>query len=158
CGLTAWYGVGTALTAALERHGRDALAEMARDWPFFAALIDDVEMVLAKSDMAIFERYSLLAASLPQGDLHARLHPGIAAEFARTRDAVLAIKNGTELLTGDHRLRQSIRLRNPYVDPISLLQVYLLGRWRAAGSQDDARLHALIATVNGIAAGIQNTG
>ncbi|HSM11542.1 MAG TPA: phosphoenolpyruvate carboxylase, partial [Lysobacter sp.] len=158
CGLTAWYGVGTALAQALDRHGRDGLAEMARDWPYFAALVDDVEMVLAKSDPAIFERYSLLAAALPQGDLHARLHPGIAAEFARTRDAVLAIKDESELLAGDPRLRQSIRLRNPYVDPISLLQVDLLARWRADGSPDDARLQALIATVNGIAAGIQNTG
>ncbi|MDQ3270378.1 MAG: phosphoenolpyruvate carboxylase [Pseudomonadota bacterium] len=158
CGLTAWYGVGTALSDALERHGRDALAEMARDWPFFAALVDDVEMVLATSDMAIFERYSRLASELPDGDLHARLHPGIVAEFRRTRDAVLAIKDEKGLLASDPRLRQSIRLRNPYVDPISLLQVDLLGRWRAAGSPEDARLHALIATVNGIAAGIQNTG
>jgi phosphoenolpyruvate carboxylase len=152
-GLTAWYGVGTALQAALQRHGRDALAEMARDWPFFNTLVDDVEMVLAKSDLGIFERYSLLA-----GDLHARFHPGIAAEFARTRDAVFAIKGSRELLADDPRLRLSIRLRNPYVDPISLLQVDLLARWRAGGGEDEAMLQALVATVNGIAAGIQNTG
>ncbi|MDQ3287847.1 MAG: phosphoenolpyruvate carboxylase [Pseudomonadota bacterium] len=158
CGLTAWYGVGTALSAALEQHGREALAEMARDWPFFAALVDDVEMVLATSDMAIFERYSRLATELPQGDLHARLHPQIAAEFQRTREAVLAIKDEASLLAKEPRLRQAIRLRNPYVDPISVLQVDLLGRWRGAGCPEDARLHALIATVNGIAAGIQNTG
>jgi len=158
CGLTAWHGVGTALQRALDRHGRDALAAMARDWPFFGTLVDDVEMVLAKSDMAIFERYSRLATALPEGDLHARLHPGIAAEFARTRDAVLAIKGETVLLAGDLRLRQSIRLRNPYVDPISLLQVDLLARWREQGSPDGALQQALVATVNGIAAGIQNTG
>ncbi|WP_428995246.1 phosphoenolpyruvate carboxylase [Lysobacter enzymogenes] len=157
-GLTAWYGVGTGLARALDAHGREALAEMARDWPFFGTLIDDLEMVLAKSDPAIFERYSLLASELPEGDLHARFHPGIAAEFERTRDAVLAIKGSDELLRGDHRLRQSIRLRNPYVDPISLLQVDLLARWRAAGRPDDALLQALVATVNGIAAGVQNTG
>ncbi len=157
-GLTAWYGVGTALERALARHGRDELAAMARDWPFFNTMIDDVEMVLAKSDPAIFERYSQLAAHLPQGDLHAQFHPRIAAEFARTLKAVLAIKDETELLTHDRRLRQSIRLRNPYVDPISLLQVDLLARWRVAGCGDDALLQALVATVNGIAAGIQNTG
>ena len=157
-GLTAWYGVGGALERALAEHGRDTLAEMARDWPFFTSLIDDLEMVLAKSDPAIFERYSLLAAGLPEGDLHARFHPGIAAEFQRTREAVLAIKGSRELLVGDHRLRQSIRLRNPYVDPISLLQVDLLARWRAAGRPDDALQQALVATVNGIAAGVQNTG
>ena len=158
CGLTAWYGVGTALATARGRHGDAVLAEMARDWPFFATLVDDVEMVLAKSDPAIFERYSRLASALPQGDLHARLHPLIAGEFDRTRDAILAIKGQAGLLENDARLRQSIRLRNPYVDPISLLQVDLLARWREGGREDEALFHALVATVNGIAAGVQNTG
>lgn len=161
-GLTAWYGVGTALEGALERHGQETLGEMARDWPFFAALVDDIEMVLASSDMGIFERYSQLAAGLPtstgSGDLHARMHPGIVAEFGRTRDSVLAIKLEDDLLAQDLRLRRSIRLRNPYVDPISLLQVDLLARWRAGERKDDAMLGVLMATVNGIAAGIQNTG
>ncbi|HJW47228.1 MAG TPA: phosphoenolpyruvate carboxylase [Lysobacter sp.] len=156
--LTAWYGVGTALERALQEHGRDVLAEMARDWPFFSTLIDDVEMVLAKSDLGIFERYSLLACELEPGNLHARFHPGIAAEFVRTHEAVFAIKGRRELLADDPRLRQSIRLRNPYVDPISMLQIDLLTRWRAGGCEDDALLQSLIATVNGIAAGIQNTG
>ncbi|GHA78618.1 phosphoenolpyruvate carboxylase [Cognatilysobacter bugurensis] len=157
-GLTAWYGVGTALQAALARHGDDALAAMARDWPFFATLVDDVEMVLAKSDPRIFERYSQLASTGADGDLHARFHPRVADEFDHTLEAVLRIKRSSELLDGDRRLRQSIRLRNPYVDPISLLQVDLLARWRADGSPDGALLDALVATVNGIAAGIQNTG
>jgi len=152
-GLTAWYGVGTALQRALDAHGRDTLSEMAQDWPFFGTLIDDLEMMLAKSDPGIFERYSLLA-----GELHERFHPGIAAEFERTRAAVLAIKGSDELLAGDYRLRQSIRLRNPYVDPISLLQVDLLARWRAQDRPDGPLYQALVATVNGISAGIQNTG
>jgi phosphoenolpyruvate carboxylase len=153
CGLTAWYGVGTGLQRGIHKHGLEALTEMARDWPFFATMVDDVEMVLAKSDLAIFERYSRLA-----GDAHGQFYPGIAEEFERTREAVLAIKGATDLLQGDRRLRQSIRLRNPYVDPISLLQVDLLARWRAAGRPEDALFHALVATVNGIAAGVQNTG
>lgn len=157
-GLTAWYGIGTALQAALDRHGRDTLAEMAHDWPFFSSLIDDVEMVLAKSDPGIFERYSMLAGAVEQGDLHARFHPGITAEFERARDSVLAIKGNATLLADDPRLQQSIRLRNPYVDPISMLQVDLLARWRAGGCEDKALLQSLVATVNGIAAGIQNTG
>ena len=152
-GLTGWYGVGHALERGIQAHGLDAMAGMARDWPFFAAMLDDVEMLLAKSDLAIFERYSQLA-----GDAHAAFFPGIAAEFARTRDAILAIKGEGELLANDYRLRLSIRLRNPYVDPISLLQVELLRRWREGGREDDALLRALFATVNGIAAGIQNTG
>ena len=152
-GLTAWYGVGHALERAIAAHGIEALAEMARNWPFFGTLIDDVEMVLAKSDPDIFERYSRLA-----GELHGRYYPGIRAEFVRTRDAVLAIKGAPILLANDPRLRLSIRLRNPYVDPISLLQVDLLARWRAAGRPDDALFQALVATINGIAAGVQNTG
>ena len=113
----------------------------------------DVEMVLAKSDPDIFERYSRLA-----GDLHPTYYATIRDEFDRTRSAVLAIKGETSLLAQDHRLRLSIRLRNPYVDPISLLQVDLLERWRRTGREDEALFQALVATVNGIAAGIQNTG
>ncbi len=84
--------------------------------------------------------------------------PDIRAEFERTCEAVLAIKGETVLLAHDPRLRLSIRLRNPYVDPISLLQVDLLTRWRATGGADEALFQALVATVNGIAAGVQNTG
>ena len=80
------------------------------------------------------------------------------AQFERTRDAILAIKGREILLADDYRLRLSIRLRNPYVDPISLLQVDLLRRWRASGREDEGLLRALVTTVNGIAAGIQNTG
>src|SRR5690554_2581410 len=152
-GLTGRYGVGHALEKGIAAHGPEAMAEMARDWPFFAAMLDDVEMLLAKSDLDIFERYSRLA-----GDAHDAFFPGIAAEFARTRDAILAIKGEGELLANDYRLRLSIRLRNPYVDPISLLQVELLRRWREGGREDDGLLRALFATVNGIAAGVQNTG
>jgi len=126
---------------------------MARDWPFFGTLIDDVEMVLAKSDPDIFERYSRLA-----GKLHPVYYAKIREEFDRTQAAILAIKGETSLLAHDHRLRLSIRLRNPYVDPISLLQVDLLERWRRTGREDEALFQALVATVNGIAAGIQNTG
>ncbi|HET8818490.1 MAG TPA: phosphoenolpyruvate carboxylase [Xanthomonadaceae bacterium] len=152
-GLTAWYGVGSALQQGVEAHGMAAMVAMARDWPFFSTLLDDLEMTLAKSDLAIFECYSRLA-----GDLHEALFPGIAAEFARTRDLLLALREEDDLLRGDPRLRLSIRLRNPYVDPISLLQVDLLRRWRAGNREDDALLDALVSTVNGIAAGIQNTG
>lgn len=152
-GLTGWYGLGTALQHGIDRHGLDAMIEMTRDWPFFAAMIDDVEMLLAKSDIDIFECYSQLA-----GAAHAAFFPQIAEEFARTRQAILALKCRNELLADDYRLRLSIRLRNPYVDPLSLLQVDLLRRWREGGCADDALLRSLVSTVNGISAGIQNTG
>ncbi len=152
-GLTGWYGVGAALADGIATHGHDAIAAMAHDWPFFAAMLDDIEMLMAKSDLAIFERYSRLA-----GPLHDTFHADIAAEFERTAQTILALRGRSRLLQDDYRLRLSIRLRNPYVDPISLLQVELLQRWRDAGREDDALLQALVTTVNGIAAGIQNTG
>jgi phosphoenolpyruvate carboxylase len=152
-GLTGWYGVGTALSAAIAEVGHDTVADMARDWPFFAAMLDDIEMLLAKSDIDIFERYSRLA-----GPLHDTFFPGIAEEFARTCDTILALRDRGTLLQDDYRLRLSIRLRNPYVDPISLLQVELLQRWRASERSDESLLQALVTTVNGISAGIQNTG
>ena len=152
-GLTGWYGVGTALEHGIATHGHDAMAAMAHDWPFFAAMLDDIEMLLAKSDLAIFERYSRLA-----GPLHDVLYADIAAEFERTAGTILSLRGRSQLLQDDYRLRLSIRLRNPYVDPISLLQVELLQRWRDAEREDEALFQALVATVNGIAAGIQNTG
>ena len=152
-GLTGWYGVGTALAHGIASHGHDTIAAMGHDWPFFAAMLDDIEMLMAKSDLAIFERYSRLA-----GPLHDVFYAGIAAEFERTADTILALRGRSQLLQDDYRLRLSIRLRNPYVDPISLLQVELLQRWRDAGREDEALFEALVSTVNGIAAGIQNTG
>jgi len=153
-GFTGWYGIGTALQRGLQVYGQDTMTDMLREWPFFAALIADVEMLLAKSDLAIFERYSELAGT----SMHANFFPGIAEEYWRTVDAIKLLKQEDELLADDYRLRLSIRLRNPYVDPLSLLQVELLRRWRAGGREDETLLRALVSTVNGIAAGIQNTG
>jgi phosphoenolpyruvate carboxylase len=153
-GLTGWYGVGTALAEGIARYGHIAMADMAHDWPFFTAMLDDIEMLMAKSDLAIFERYSRLAGA----DMHGRFYADIAEEFERTIDTLLALRNRSALLEQDYRLRLSIRLRNPYVDPISLLQVELLRRWRESDREDEALFAALVSTVNGIAAGIQNTG
>lgn len=152
-GLTGWYGVGSALETALAAHGDATLQAMARDWPFFATLLDDVAMVLAKSDIEIAERFSGLA-----GALHARFFPMIHAEFTRTLTAIRHIRGDAPLLANDPRLAQSIHLRNPYIDPMSLMQRDLLARWRAAERKDDALLAALVATVNGISQGLQNTG
>jgi len=153
-GLTGWYGIGTALQRGLQAYGQDTMTDMLREWPFFAALIADVEMLLAKSDLAIFERYSELAGE----SMHTAFFPEIAEEFWRTVDAVKLLKQEDDLLADDYRLRLSIRLRNPYVDPLSLLQVELLRRWRTGAREDETLLRALVSTVNGIAAGIQNTG
>ena len=151
--LPGWYGLGSALEQGAQQFGEQALAEMARDWPFFCNLLDDVEMVLAKCDLDIAEAFSKLS-----GPLHDEFFGLIRDEFARTRHWLLQLKGSDVLLRGEPRLAASIRLRNPYVDPMSLLQVDLLQRWRAGERSDDAVLQALVACVNGVAQGLQNTG
>ncbi len=126
---------------------------MANDWPFFDNLLADVEMVLAKADMGIAARYAGLA-----GETGERLFPGVLAEYERTRDLICRLRGIEEPLERETVLRRSIRLRNPYVDPISLLQVDLLRRWREGGRSDPELEAALKATVRGIARGMQNTG
>ncbi|WP_350016693.1 phosphoenolpyruvate carboxylase [Rhodanobacter sp. IGA1.0] len=151
--LPGWYGLGSALEQGAGEFGEDALAGMARDWPFFANLLDDVEMVLAKCDLDIAEAFSKLS-----GPLHDEFFGLIRDEFARTRHWLLQLKRSDALLQDAPRLAASIRLRNPYVDPMSLLQVDLLQRWRDGGRTDDAVLQALVACVNGVSQGLQNTG
>jgi phosphoenolpyruvate carboxylase len=151
--ITGWYGLGSALEQAAARHGEAVLMEMARDWSFLANALDDVEMVLAKCDLDIAEAFSKLA-----GPLHVPFFTLIREEFERTRRWVLHLKGSKELLRDDPRLSLSIRLRNPYVDPMSLLQVDLLQRWRATERNDEHLLRALVACVNGVAQGLQNTG
>jgi phosphoenolpyruvate carboxylase len=151
--LPGWYGMGTALDRAIEQYGTATIAEMARDWPFLRALIDDVEMVLATAHVPIAARYAALA-----GELGERYFAAIRAEFDRAVANVLRLKQQQELLDGDPVLKRSIQLRNPYVAPMSLLQIDLLARWRVAGRPDDDRFRALLASVRGIAQGLQSTG
>lgn len=148
-----WYGVGSGLQAAIDAGHADTLQEMAREWPFFSTFLDDIAMVLSKGDITIAEQFSQLA-----GPLHDRFFPQIQHELALTGRQILAITGQDELLQHDQRLALSIRLRNPYIDPISVLQVDLLRRWRDSGGEDDEVLRALVACVNGVSQGVQNTG
>ncbi len=151
--LPGWYGLGTALERAANRSGALQLGEMAREWPFLRALLDDVEMVLGTADLSIAARYACLA-----GDLGEHYFPTIRAEFDRTVASVVALKREAALLDSDPVLQRSIRLRNPYVDPMSLLQIDLLERWRAEGRPENDTFRALLASVRGIAQGLQSTG
>jgi Phosphoenolpyruvate carboxylase (EC 4.1.1.31) len=148
-----WYGVGTGLKAAVDAYGEEALRDMARDWPFFRTFLDDISMVLAKGDLGIAEMYSRMS-----GDLHEEFFPQIQAEHASVLRWVLALNGNEWLLQHDQRLALSIRLRNPYIDPISVMQADLLKRWRDSDREDDALLHALVASINGVSQGVQNTG
>ena len=148
-----WYGVGSGLQAAVDAGHEQTLRGMARDWPFFRTFLDDIAMVLSKGDITIAEQFSQLS-----GDLHGRFFPQVQRELELTRQWLLALMGQQTLLDHDARLALSIRLRNPYVDPISVLQVDLLQRWRASGREDDDLLRALVACVNGVSQGVQNTG
>jgi phosphoenolpyruvate carboxylase len=117
------------------------------------ALTADAEMVLAKADLGIAKLYSELA-----GDLHDTFFPIITNEYNLTRDLILEYSEHEVLLEGDITLQRAIMLRNPYVDPMSLMQVDLLQRWRDSNYEDQALFNTLLASVNGIAQGLQNTG
>ena len=152
--LPGWYGLGTGLAKAVDKHGKEAFSDMFREWFFLRSLVADAEMVLAKSDLGIAELYSRLAGD----ELHEQFFPKIRAEFELTRDLILDHSEHESILEGDVTLQRAIMLRNPYVDPISLMQVDLLSRWRATNHEDNEVFDALLATVNGIAHGLQNTG
>jgi len=151
--LPGWYGLGHGLERLADEVGEQQLCEMSSDWPFLQTVLDDAEMAMAKADLDIASRYAALA-----GDRGERFFPRIRDEFERARDWVCRLKRQRELLDGDPTLKRSILLRNPYVDPMSFVQVDLLGRWRDGGRKDEALEQVLIATVHGIAQGLQNTG
>ena len=158
--LPGWYGMGTALEAVAERGGREVLDQLGalyRRWPFFASVLDNAELSLAKADLGTFRRY----ADLAEGAEARAIRGMIEAEYARSVRLLLLVTGRDRLLAGHPTLARSIELRNPYVDALSAVQVELLGRLRAPdlAPADEAALRTVIGvTINGIAAGLQNTG
>jgi phosphoenolpyruvate carboxylase len=152
----AYFGVGHALETFVEAHpdGLDLLREMARGFPLFIDIVRNVEMALAKADFGIAALYASLVTDEP---LRERVYTTLATEFGRTRRMILAVLEQKELLERNPVLNNSIRLRNPYVDPMSLLQLELLRRKRA-GETGEELDRAITATINGISAGLRNTG
>jgi phosphoenolpyruvate carboxylase len=151
--LPGWFGFGSGLSAALEQHGDAVLGEMVAHWPFFSHLLDDVEAMLARTDLDIASHYDALA-----GDALRVQAESIRKEYALTAAHVLRLRGTERLLDSDPTLQRSIKLRNPYVDPMHLMQVDLLQRWRRTGREDPALFGALRATISGIAQGLQATG
>jgi phosphoenolpyruvate carboxylase len=154
--LPAWFGVGHALAHYCRTHddGEDLLRTMMGKFPLFHDLISNVENGLAKADLSIARRYSLL---VEDDELRARVWSMIEEEFERTREMILRVTVQRELLEHNPVLARSIRLRNPYVDPMSLIQIELLRRLRD-GDESEELKYALAATINGISAGLRNTG
>ncbi len=151
----AWFGVGFAIDRYLARPGAlDLLQTMASEFPLFIDLLRNVEMALGKVDLATARLYATLVTD---DKLRERVYDMFEAEFHRSVRAVLAITRQSELLESNRVLAQSIKLRNPYVDPMHLIQVDMLRRKRAG--QDTPEVNrAIAATINGIAAGLRNTG
>jgi phosphoenolpyruvate carboxylase len=152
-GLPGVYGFGSALEQAIDNFGMENVRELLKNQVFFQAMVSDVEMVLAKSLLDVGGLYAELA-----GPAGTRLFGQISDEFRRATDRILELKQLDGLLDDQPVLQRNIRLRNPYVDPLHLLQIELLRRWREGGCEDGETLEALKATVKGIALGIQNTG
>jgi phosphoenolpyruvate carboxylase len=152
----AWFGVGFAVERFYEASPNNAalLERLMKQFPFFSELIANVEIGMAKADLSIARLYAGLVSD---GAMRERVFDMLLEEFERTRRVLLRLTGQTTLLENNAVLARSIRLRNPYVDPLSLIQVELLRRKRA-GEDNDNLNYALAATINGIAAGLRNTG
>ena len=158
--IPSWYGVGTALAACCPdgSGGSELLREMYRAWPFFTTLIDNLELDLAKADLGIAEAY---AALVEDEALRARIFGAIRAEHALACHYVNAIAGQEKLLDHSAVIQRSIERRNPYIDPLNFIQVALLHDLRRGdldASAYAARVELVLATVNGIAAGMKTTG
>jgi phosphoenolpyruvate carboxylase len=163
-GLPGWYGFGSAIAAVLGETARGRtrqlrlLQRMYREWPFFHTLLSNVDMVLAKSDLAIARRYVDLVEDRALGK---RIFATITAEWHRTQDALNLLTGESQRLASNPALARSIEHRFPYIDPINHLQVELLRRFRAhppSAVADERVQLGIHISINGVAAGLRNTG
>jgi phosphoenolpyruvate carboxylase len=163
--LPGWYGLGTALHAPTSRPlgvqppSPETLRDMYANWPFFRAILDNAEMSLLKADLGIAALYSEL---VPDRELAKPIFSRIRDEYERARDAILAVSGHNALMDNEPVIQRSVQLRNPYVDPLNYLQIEMLRRLRALPDLDSAAAEPLreviVLTINGIAAGLRNTG
>ncbi len=152
--IPAWFGVGHALESYAQQGGLERLREMMREFPLFIDVMRNVEMALAKADLGIGRLYASL---VEDAAIRESVFGRIEAEFERTRQMVLDVTCQKTLLESNPVLARSIQVRNPYVDPMSLIQVEMLRRKRAGDTQPSVQ-RAIAATINGIAAGLRSTG
>jgi phosphoenolpyruvate carboxylase len=155
--LPGWYGLGSAVAEHLESEEGNlaTLQTMYQRWPFWRTLIDNAQMILAKADLTIARLYADLVEDQAVAD---RIFGQIAAEYDRTVDVICRITGQSGLLENVPILQRSIQRRNPYVDPLSFVQLVLLRRLRAAAQDEPALVTAVLESINGIAAGLKNTG
>jgi phosphoenolpyruvate carboxylase len=153
--LPAWLGLGTALRRARERHGLELLRQMAAEWPFFTSVLSNAEMGCAKADLGIARRYVDLWEDAAARD---RIWVPLQEELERTIQELVLIGGGERLLDGEPVLHR----RNPFVDPLSFVQIELMRRLRRGWAGSDTAPEQLgrvgLLTINGIASGLRNTG
>ncbi len=161
--LPSWYGVGTALEGWMDAEGAELapqrlefLQRMYKEWPFFRIALDNVQLGLARADMHIASLY----AGLTDDEVRDTVFASITAEFRRSERIVLMVSQVRELLEREEWLQRSIRVRNPYVDPLNFIQVALIRKLRGTVDPEAAATlrDAILLSVNGVAAGLQNTG
>jgi phosphoenolpyruvate carboxylase len=155
--LPGWFGFGSAVKQFIEREGDAGMKQlqaMNQNWAFFRGLLSNMDMVLSKTDMGIASRYAEL---VPDEELRARIFGAIESEWQTTVDMLFAITGATTLLEDNPTLARSLTTRTPYIDPLNHLQVALLYRHRA-GDSDEKVKRAIHLTINGIAAGLRNSG
>jgi len=154
--LPGWYGFGSAVKAWLEEHpdGMATLQAMHAEWPFFRTTLSNMDMVLSKSDIAIASRYAELVTD---AELAAKIFAQVRAEWRASIDAVLAITRQQALLDTNPLLARSIRNRFPYIDPLNHVQIELLRRHRAGDTAPEV-VQGIHLSINGIAAGLRNSG
>jgi phosphoenolpyruvate carboxylase len=154
--LPGWYGFGSAVDGYLSANpdGLAPLRRMVGSWPFFRSLLSNMEMVLAKTDLAIASRYAELVSD---SELRSAIFGRIRAEWELTRRHLLAILEQDDFLADNPLLKRSLQLRSPYMDPLNHLQVELLKRHRA-GDTEERVGRGIHLTINGIASGLRNSG
>ncbi len=154
--LPGWYGFGAAVDGYLSANpeGLATLRRMVKSWPFFQSLLSNMDMVLAKTDLAIASRYAELVAD---AELRERIFSQIKAEWALTKQHLLAILEQDDFLADNPMLKRSLQLRSPYMDPLNHLQVELLKRHRA-GETDERVARGIHLSINGVASGLRNSG
>jgi phosphoenolpyruvate carboxylase len=154
--LPGWYGFGSAVEAWLKEQpdGLAVLQRMYKAWPFFRALLSNMDMVLSKSDLGIASRY---AALVEDEKLRREIFARIQQEWGLTTRHLLAISSRDQLLAENPLLARSLRNRLPYMDPLNHLQIELLRRFRAGTTDESVRLGIQLA-INGLAAGLRNSG
>jgi phosphoenolpyruvate carboxylase len=155
--LPGWYGFGSAIARLLEQDRDDRLRllrRMNREWPFFRVLLSNIDMILSKTDLSIARHYAELA---PDQAVAKEIFGRIEAEYGLALKALEAITGAGERLADNPALARSLKLRVPYITPLSYLQIELIRRWRSGRIDDDIR-QGILMSINGVAAGLRNTG